>query len=134
MKINFKKFYKSYIISASVSLVIGLAIFLIYFFVNDQVIYTAVNAASISAIVLICVGGLVYVSNEGFFDFFSFGVKQVGSSIFGKKGNENNDFAVYKEQSRTKRENRPKLYLSMLAVGVLFLIAMIVLRIVAFSY
>ncbi len=90
----------------------------------------AINGSSISAFVLLCVGGLVFVSYEGFFDIFSFGFKQLGSSIFGKKGNETKDFAGYKEQNREKREVQPKIFISILIAGLVYLLIMIILRII----
>lgn len=93
--------------------------------------YSAVDAVSCSAIILLGIGGLMYVANEGFFDIFSYGFKQMFSSMFAKKANENNDFAAYKDGLTAQREMKAKIYLSVLASGAIFLIAMIVVRIVA---
>ena len=134
MNDNFKKFFKSYLIATCVSLTFGVAIFLICFFVTDQSLSAAVNGLTYATIILLCFGGLMFVANEGFFDMIAYGFKQVGSSMFGKKGNENNDFIGYKEQARTKREAKPKIYLSVLVAGCVFLIAMIVIRIVIAVY
>ena len=93
---------------------------------------SAINGVSIAAIVLLGVGGLIFVSFEGFFDIFSFGFKQLGTSMFGKKGNETKDFAGYKEQNRIKREEQPKIFLPIIIAGLVFLLAMIVLRIIGY--
>lgn len=92
--------------------------------------YSAINGSSISAVILLGLGGLMFVANEGFFDIFSYGFKQVGSSLFGKKPNENNDFAGYKEQGKIKRESKPKIFISILISGIVFLVTMIVLRVI----
>ncbi|MCQ2086896.1 MAG: DUF3899 domain-containing protein [Bacilli bacterium] len=134
MKLNLKKFYISYLVSLAISFAIGLTIFLTYFFVNEKTMYAAINGTSISAVVLLSVGGLMFVANEGFFDIFAYGAKQVGSSIFSKRANENNDFAGYKEQGKIKRESKPKIFVPILLSGAIFLIAMVVLRLVEFGH
>lgn len=130
MKIELKKYFKSYLYAFLLFFVIALTIFFIYFILNNFTLYASINGSSLSAIILLGLGGLMFVSYEGFFDIFSYGFKQLGMAMFGKKANENNNFAEYKEQSRTKKENKPKLFLSSLAVGIIFLIVMIVLRII----
>ena len=130
MKIEFKKNFKSYLFAFILSKVIGVTIFLIYFILNKFTMYASINGTSLAAIVLISISGLMFVSYEGFFDIFSFGFKQLGSSMFGKKGNETKDFAGYKEQKRVSREESPKFFLSILASGLIFLVAMVVLRII----
>lgn len=89
-----------------------------------------INASSFSALILLGVGGLSFVSYEGFFDVFAYGFKQTFSSIFGKKGNEYNDFAGYKEQNRVKREKKPKYFITMLISGTIFLLLWVILRII----
>ena len=95
--------------------------------------YASINASSLSAVILICVGGLMFVSNEGFFDIFAYGFKQLGTTMFGKKANANNKFYEYKEEKKVQRETKPKIFLSVLVAGGIFLIAMIVLRIIEFT-
>ena len=128
MKVELKKFYKSYLISLGIFFAIGLTIFLIFFFVLSPI-----DGATLSSVILLGLGGLMFVANEGFFDIFSYGFKQLGTAMFRKKANDENDFPNYKEQKRTKREETPKYFLSALAVGVIFLIVMIALRISALT-
>mgnify|MGYP003295167500 CR=1 FL=1 len=131
MEENKFRFLKTYIITIIISLIVGVAIFLIYFLVNNKTLYAAINGTSIAAIVLLSIGGLMFVGNEGFFDFASYGFKQVGSSMFGKKGNEKNDFVGYKQEAKENRKNKAKLFIPILVSGAVFLIAMIVLRVAA---
>ena len=133
MTLNLKKFYKAYLIALAVSLVVGLIPFLLVFFNREGGIFGAAEGSTIAAIILLGIGGLAFVSYEGFFDIFVYGFKQLGSSMFSKKPNENNDFPGYKEAKRTKRTESPKLFLSILIAGALFLIIMIILRIVMFT-
>lgn len=130
MKENFRKYFRTYLITFIASLVVGVTIFLVYFFVYNSTMYAAINGTSVAAVVLLSVGGLMWVANEGLFDVFSYGFKQLGSAMFGKIANQENDYPSYMEQNKLKREAKPKMFLSILASGVLLLIAMIVLRIV----
>ena len=130
MKLNFKKYRLVYLISALISLLVGVGIFLAYFLTHDSTMYAAINGSSLSAVIVLGIGGLMFVANEGFFDIFSYGFKQVGASLFSKKPNENNDFASYKENANIKRQDKPKIFLSILFSGVLCLLAMVVLRII----
>ena len=94
---------------------------------------SALDGVALATVILLGFGGLLFVSYEGFFDIFAYGFKQLFTSRFSKKANENNDFPGYKVDKRTKREAAPKIFLSVLAAGVLFLIALIVLKIVFFT-
>ena len=133
MVINFKKHWKSYLITFIVSLVIGVLAFIFVFLSHDMVFIDAVDGVTLAMVILFGVGGLMFVGYEGFFDIFAYGFKQMGDALFRKKANEHNDFAAYKEDKTTQRTERPKLFLSFLVSGTLFLIAMIVLRIILFT-
>lgn len=130
MESNFKKFFKAYLISFLIFMAIGGLIVLIYYFTHEKVFVDLVDGATLSMIVLLGLGGLMFVSREGFFDVFSYGFKQLGSAMFSKKANEYNDFPGYKENKRVKREASPRLFLSALVSGAVFIVIMIVLRIV----
>lgn len=121
------KFFKNYLISTIISFSIGLGLFFLIWFAFGR---GPINASSYCALILLGIGGLAFVANEGFFDVFSYGFKQAFTSIFGKKANEYNDFVGYKEQNRTKREKSPKYYLSILISGAVFLLLWVVLKIV----
>ncbi len=130
MKLNFRKYWKAYLISFIIALVVGMIPFLIVYFNHLRGLLGAVDGCTVAMVVLLGIGGLMFVAYEGFFDFVSYGFKQMASSKFSKKANENNDFPGYKEAKREKRIERPKLFLSVLACGLLFLIVMIILRII----
>ena len=127
-----KKYWLINLITLAISLVIGGAIFCLAFFLKERNIVSAVNAAAISSVSILCIGLLLWMSHLGAFDTFAFGFKQLGTSMFGKKGNETKDFAGYKEQNRIKREEQPKIFLPILIAGLVFLLAMIVLRIIGY--
>ena len=119
--------WKPYIIAGIISLLLGIGIFCIVYFAAGL---PAVDGTAFGALILISAGGLIWVAREGFFDLASYGFRQFGNMIFSKKANQFNDFAGYKEAKRETRENRSKYYLSLLAVGALFLIATIILYII----
>lgn len=130
MKENFIKNLRTYIITLTISLFVGIVIFLVYFLVNDATMYAAINASSLSAVILLSLGGLMWVSSEGFFDIFSYGFRQLFGAMFSKKANQDNDYSAYMEDKRIKRKAQPKIFLSVLVSGLILLIVMIVLRIV----
>lgn len=129
MKTNFKKFFVTYLITFIVSLIIGVVIFLVYYFLNNATLYSAINGFSLSAVIMLSIGGLMWVANEGFFDVFSYGAKQLVSFMFSKKANENNDFPNYREQNRTKRESKPKMFLPIILSGFILFVLMAILRV-----
>ena len=129
MKLNFKKFLAYYLIAFGIAIVVGLIPFFLVFFINGS----ALDGVTLATVITLGLGGLMFVAHEGFFDIFAYGFKQMGTAMFSKKANANNDFPGYKEIKRTKREEGPKIFLSVLAAGLLFLIALIVLKIVFFT-
>ena len=120
--------WKPYIIAGVISLIIGLGVYFIFRFALK---FAAVDSVAFGAIILSSSAGLIWISREGFFDFAGYGFRQFGNALFSKKPNEYNDFAGYKEYKRETRENRPKYYLSLLAVGSLFLTATIIIFIIS---
>lgn len=120
---------KPHIITAIISIIIGVGIFLA-FFLTKRSLYGAFNGVTYASIVLIGGGVLYWVAREGFFDMFSYGFKQLGSMMFSKKANELNNFSEYKEYKNELRQKKAKCYLTMIFVGCLFLIATIILAII----
>ena len=128
--LNFRKYLKIYIISFVASFLIGVAIFIIYFFVKNHSLLDAVNAATISFISLLGVGVLAWVVRSGMFDSLSYGFSQMFTSMFSKKPNKYNDFNAYREDRITKRQSTPNIYLAIIFASLLFGIITLVLFIV----
>ena len=118
---------KPYIIAGLISLIAGIGIFCLFFFVFKMAV---VDGFAFAAIILASLGGLIWISREGFFDFASYGFRQFGNALFSKKPNEYNDYAGYKNYKQESRKNRSKYYLSLLVVGGLFLIVTIILFVI----
>ena len=119
--------WKPYIIAGIISLLLGIFIFILFFVILKK---AALDGVSFAAIILLAGAGLIWVAREGFFDIFSYGFRQLGSTMFSKKANEYNDFAGYKEYKFCVREKRSKYYISVAIVGALFLIATIILYLI----
>lgn len=126
-----KSFLKEYLITAGITLVIGVGLFFLFFFVVDNGGFVgAIDGTGITGLILISIGLLIFVSRQGFFDIFSYGFKQMGSMMFSRKPNENNDFAKYQQDKRISREKKSKYYLVIVAVGVLFVTAFIIIKLI----
>lgn len=126
---NIKKNLKTYSIALIISLLVGVAVFLIFFFVQNQTIAASLNGTGIAFAILFGGATLILLQTLGAFDTFSFGFKQVASSMFGKDANKYNDYAQYKEDKRSVRSNAPKTYIAVYLASLLFLIAFIFLEI-----
>ena len=119
--------WKPYIIAGITSLIIGSGIFLLFFFAFKRPV---VDGTVFAAIILLASAGLIWVANEGFFDIFSYGFRQLAVTIFGRKPNELNDFSAYKEYKFETRKKRSKYFISVAIVGAIFLLATIILSLV----
>lgn len=116
---------KPYIIATIISIIISAGIFSILVFALKQPI---LDGLAIPGVVLLAAAGLIYISREGFFDFASYGFKQLGNAMFGKNPTDYKDLAEYKIRANEVRKRRSKYYLAVLGVGlVLFVVSIIIL-------
>lgn len=127
---NYKKYRKSYIVTFFVSLILGVGIFCLYFFLNGYFVLSALNGVSIAAVSIVGMAGLVWVHSQGAFDTFAYGFKQMFSSFFSKNANKYNDMYSYKQIKAEKREHSPRIYFAMLFAAIVFVLAIIALEIV----
>ena len=118
---------KPYIISGIISLLFGIFIFILFFVILRR---PALDGTAYAAIILISIAGLIWVAREGFFDIFSYGFRQLGSTILSKKPNEYNNYSEYRNFKNEIREKRSKYFISVAIIGGLFLIATIILYII----
>ena len=124
---NKKRNIKPYIIAGVISLVIGAVIFILIFFLKDRSLRVAIDGASYAGIILITVSLLLLIARLGFFDIFSYGFKQLGASMFNKNATKYNDYPGYKQQVNSIRVKRSKYYLSILLVGLLYIVAALIM-------
>ena len=127
---NYKKYRKSYIVTFFVSLILGVGIFCLYFFLNGYFVLSALNGVSIAAVSIVGMAGLVCVQSQGAFDTFAYGFKQMFSSFFSKNANKYNDMYSYKQIKAEKREHSPRIYFAMLFAAIVFVLAIVALEIV----
>lgn len=127
---NFRKYFKTYLIFFFIFFIVGVAIFLTFFFVQNQTIVASLNGSGVAFAFLAASGGFSWLSRAGAFDTMSYGFSQMFASMFGKEANKYNDMAAYKEDKNTKRTSSASTFLSIFAAGIPFLIAFVVLEIV----
>ena len=128
-----KKHWLSNLITLIVSLLIGVGIFCLMFFLRNRTIVAAVDGSAVASFSLIFIGLLMWVNHLGAFDTFAFGFKQLGSILFAKKPNKEGLYHEYKENKVVKRENSSYLFVSVIAAGLLLSISIIVLEIIYHS-
>lgn len=129
--ISLRKYPKAFIITMIVGLLVGLTIFLIYYFaIFNQTIVGALNGTGVAGAVLVAAFVLAWLSRNGAFDTLSYGFGQMFTSMFARKANKYNDFADYKQQKNTKREVASMAYVTLLLDGFIYLIAFGILEIV----
>lgn len=127
---NFKRFKWHYIIAGLIAFLLGSLAFLLFFFLVDKDMISAINGVTISAVSLLAIGGFIWLSSQGTFDLLAYGFKQMFTSMFNKNANKYHDYADYHEQKNIARVSMPKTYFSFLFVGLLFGIALAVLEII----
>ena len=130
---NIKKYFKIYLITFVISSLIGLGIFLTFYFVQNKTFTASINGTGVAFIALFGFATLSWIGHHGAFDSMSYGFKQMFSSMFGKSANKYNDFAGYKDEVNTKRKYSSKYYFVMLLVSLIFLIAFIIIEIVKYN-
>ena len=121
--------WKVHIITSIIFIIIGAGIFLAFFLPHKNM-YGALNGTGFTGVILICFAGLSWVAKEGFFDFASYGIKQLGNSIFGRKPNAYNDYPSYRDFKSEKRKKSSNTFVTIFIIGALFILAYIILRLI----
>ncbi len=129
---------KKLIYKYGITTVIGLFFTFTTLYLNDYWLMTEkvekyrilTDAFSIPGVILIMVGGLVFVSTDGFFDMISYSLGRLRNSLvpFSKKSNES-----YYDYKTRKSGQRFKGYSFLFFDGIAFLIAAAVFMILFFS-
>ena len=125
---------KPYIIAGVISFVFGAAVFCLYFFLNRSSLGSDISVASngtlISGACLFAMGFFLFAGSQGFFDFVSYGFKQLGSQLYAKEANKFNNYPEYIEYKKEVRKTSSKWYISVLIIGTAFILAAIILFII----
>lgn len=122
--------YKSFILTFVFSLIFGAAVFCLYFFLKNQSLKDAVDACSVAGVALLGGGLMVVITRLGAFDTFSFGFKQLLTSMFNKDPSAYNSLADYKLQKYDERKTKKATYLMLFLAGGVYLLAVVVLEII----
>ena len=125
-----KKYWLINLITFLISIVVGVGIFCLIFFLRNQTIVAAVDGAAIGSVVVLFLGLLMWVAHLGAFDTFAFGFKQLGSMLFAKDARRDGTFQEYKENKATKRDNSSYNFVMVILAGLLLSISIIVLEII----
>lgn len=119
---------KRYVITAGIGLVLAIIVCLtndIFSADNLQTVYRILSdACFIPGVLILGIGVLVFVSNEGLFNGISFGLKTLGRSLSAQKGEKirEEDFHEYNQRHREKQRKVSHLFI----VGGIFLILSII--------
>lgn len=125
-----KKYWLINLITFIISIIVGVGIFCLIFFLRNQTILAAVDGAAIGSVIVIFLGLLMWVAHLGAFDTFAFGFKQLGSMMFSKEPRKDGTYQDYKEGKKIKRDNSSYNFVSVILAGLLLSIAIIVLEII----
>ena len=135
--IGLVKEYKEYVITTAVAAVLAILLILSRGIFQekelDMIITTISDAFFIPGVLLICVGLIVYASNEGLFLSISYGFKVIGRTITAKKDERLMD-EKYHEYYARQIEKKAKckhflivgaafIVISLLFVGIYFFVA-----------
>ena len=128
-----KKYWLINLITFLVSLVVGISIFCLIFFLRNRTIVAAVDGAAIGSGVVILFGLLMLVAHLGAFDTFAFGFKQLGSMLFAKDARRDGTYQDYKADKAVKRDDTSYNFVIVILAGLLLSISIIVLEIIYHS-
>ena len=126
---NIRKYKTAYLISLVVSLVVGVAIFLVFYFVQQGTMVAYLNGTGVSFGALFGIGTLLWLAKAGAFDTLSYGFNQMFTSMFAKEANKYHDLVAYKEDKNQQRRFSANIHYVVWIVSFFFLVAFIVLLI-----
>ena len=128
-----KKHWLSNLITFLVSLVIGMGILFLYYLTRTSRTLTEIcNATAIATAAILLCGLLAWMAHFGVFDIFAFGFKQLGSMLFAKNPIRDGNFVDYKQEKAEKRSDSSYGFVAVVAAGLIFAIALVILDIVYF--
>ena len=128
--IQLRKHWLSNLITFLISLAVGAVIFCLIFFLRNRSLLDATNGLTIAAFVVLFLGLLFWMAFLGVFDIFSFGFKQLFSTIFSRDPRRDGSFTDYKEDKTLKREASSYYFIPVIAAGLVLLVAMVIVLII----
>lgn len=127
--LSFRKHFVAYLVTFIIATVIGVAIFLLIFFLgpSKMTIIGALDGVTIASLVALGIAGLAFVANQGMFDSLTYGFGQLTTAMFNKKANKYNDYTAYLDKKRVVRANSAKFFMAILFASIPFVIATLIL-------
>ena len=125
-----KKYWLSNLVTFLVSLALGAALFLTYFFLREGTLVDAIDAAAVAGMFVVLSGLLSFMGFLGVFDMVAFGFKQLGSTMFAKNPRRDGTYQDYKQVKADKRADSSYYFVPIIVAGMLYLIAFLVLEII----
>ena len=126
-----KKYWITYLITMAISLAVGAGIFCLVYFLGNQTDIALCNGLTLGGAIILGIGGLTWITRQGFFDFVVYGFKQLGSSMFNRHAPAKyDDLPTYKQEKNQKRISSPDYWFPIVIAGTLILIAGIIATIV----
>ena len=124
-----RKHLKVYSITAIISLIVGVTVFLLFYYLRNQTLIAAIDGTSMAGVILLSAGAFCLLARLGAFDTLNYGFKQMFASMFAKEANKYNDMSSYKEEKNKSRKSGSYYYVIMMIVSLLFFIAFAILEI-----
>lgn len=125
-----KKHWITNLVTFVISLIVGVVIFLVFYFARNQTIVAAVDGAAIGTVAVLFMGLLFWMAHLGAFDTFAFGFKQLGSMLFAKDARRDGKYSDYRAEKSEKRQNSSYNFVAVIAAGLVLSVALIVLEII----
>lgn len=125
-----RKHWLENLITFLISILVGVTIFLIYFFLRNRTFLSAVDGMTIGGLSVLLSGLLAWMAHLGMFDMFSFGFIQLGHVLFSKNPRKGGDFVDYKANKGEKRNNSGYNFVAIIVAGLALCIAFIILRVI----
>ena len=125
-----RKHWLENLITFLISILVGVTIFLIYFFLRNRTFLSAVDGMTIGGLFVLLSGLLAWMAHLGMFDMFSFGFIQLGHVLFSKNPRKGGDFVDYKANNGEKRNNSGYNFVAIIVAGLALCIAFIILRVI----
>lgn len=120
----------TYIVTFVIAFLLGATIFLLWFFLNNRTLFDAVNASTMSFVIILVLGLFMWLNSVGTFDGIVYGFKQLFAGAFASKANKYNDYPGYVQHKKEVRSSGPRLYLAFIFASLIFGIALIVLELI----
>ncbi|MCQ2800389.1 MAG: DUF3899 domain-containing protein [Bacilli bacterium] len=128
--LQIKKYWLINLVTFIISLVVGMIIFCLMYFLRGKTLISAVDGIAVGAVSVLFIGLLCWMAHLGAFDTFAFGFKQLGSMLFARDARRDGNYADYRDKKFENRNNSSFNFVAIIAAGLILCLALLVLEIV----